>query len=86
MAGFFQDDKGNFSSRRLGFLIGVVCHHLATLGIIFLLYKLKALDGATITATGAYYTGGMTVLATYIVQSRKGENKNEKSNNTTTNP
>lgn len=87
--GFFQDNRGNNSSKRLGFIIGIICFNAFMFMLIRFLYLLNELNSGTIIALGGFYSTGIGVLATYIVQANKTENKtenkNEKSNNTTTN-
>lgn len=76
MAGFFQDDKGNSSIGRVGFIFALVVFHIAFFYILHLMGGDKIaehLGGIT-----ALYVGGITTIYTYKVQSKKGENNPQK--------
>lgn len=84
MATLFQDDKGNTSSGRFAFIFSTIFFHIVFAVVAVFLYLNKNL-GSNLGGLSILYSTGMGVILTFKVQAKKTENKNEKSNNTTTN-
>lgn len=75
MANLFQDDKGNKSIGRVVFFLSAAAFHAAFLLIIYLL---KDKLGENVVNLGIMYSACMATILTFKVQSKKGENKDEK--------